>query len=152
MTDWTAEFYQAIHHARYLLLTTMSASGVLVHTPVWFDLAGERVVVRCASSSGKVRRIQRRSGVWVATSSALGRPRTASVPAVATVLPAGSAQLPPRAVDRRYPVMMRAYSAWSLVRGRRGESVYLILEAPDSTRHDHDTGIAADQSRGPQSG
>jgi len=78
--------------ADYVLLTTFKKDGTAVPTPVWVVRHGEELRVWTALEAGKVKRIRRSGKVQIAPCSFGGKPRGASVDAVARLLAPSDAE------------------------------------------------------------
>jgi uncharacterized protein len=71
---------------RYLLLLTRRRDGREVTTPVWFAVAGERLVIRSGARDPKLLRISNNPAVKVAPCGFRGRPLTAPMLGRARIL------------------------------------------------------------------
>jgi PPOX class probable F420-dependent enzyme len=109
---------------RYCLLLTRRRDGRLVPTPLLFALAGDRLLLRTAADSAKVRRARRDPAVLVAPCDVRGRPLGPAIPGRARELsdPAARAAAE-RAITARYGTFGRLWAA--LVRTARLEAAYL---------------------------
>jgi uncharacterized protein len=69
----------ALDREKYIRLTTFRRDGTPVHTPVWFAVDGDVLVVWTDAASGKVKRIRNRHDVEVTLSDGRGRVKDAAV-------------------------------------------------------------------------
>ena len=109
--------FQDVAKARYMLLTTFTKDGKPKPTPIWAAPDGERLLVITDDGSWKVRRIRNTPRVTVAKSSALGKPKSEPVEAVARVLPKSETKKVYAAIMKRYWWHAWWFYAHTLVRG-----------------------------------
>ena len=116
--------FDSFARRRYCLLLTRRRDGRLVPTPLWFALDGERLLLRTAADSAKVRRVRRDPSVLVAPCDIRGKPLGPAVAGRARELsdPAERAAAE-RAITARYGTFGRLWAA--LVRTGRLEAAYL---------------------------
>jgi uncharacterized protein len=113
--------------SKYLLLTTFTKDGRPKPTPTWGVSDGDRLLVITDDASWKAKRIRNTPRVTIARSSALGKPRSESVEAVARVLPKSETRRVYSAVLKRYWYHAWWFYAHSIVRGGV-EKVHVGLE------------------------
>jgi PPOX class probable F420-dependent enzyme len=104
--------------AHYVLLTTFKKDGTPVPTPVWVVRHGDELRVWTAPNAGKVKRIRRSAKVQIAPCSFRGKPRGASVDAVARLLAPSDAEAVLDALGQKYGLRGRLGS-WRARRGGR---------------------------------
>ncbi|HYN72279.1 MAG TPA: PPOX class F420-dependent oxidoreductase [Nakamurella sp.] len=104
--------------AHYVLLTTFKKDGTPVPTPVWVVRHGDELRVWTAPNAGKVKRIRRSAKVQIAPCSFRGKPRGASVDAVARLLAPSDAEAVLDALGQKYGLRGRLGN-WRARRGGR---------------------------------
>jgi uncharacterized protein len=104
--------------ADYVLLTTFKKDGTAVPTPVWVVRHGDELRVWTAPAAGKVKRIRRSGKVHIAPCSFRGKPRGASVDAVARLLAPSDAEAVLDALAQKYGLRGRL-GGWRARRGGR---------------------------------
>jgi uncharacterized protein len=103
---------------------TRRRDGTPAPTPLAFVRDRDRLLMRTAADSAKVRRLRRDSSVVVAPCDLRGRPLGAGVPARARLLSsAADRNAAERAITARYGLAGRIWSA--LVRAARLEAAYI---------------------------
>ncbi|MFD3430456.1 PPOX class F420-dependent oxidoreductase [Nocardia fluminea] len=102
---------------KYLLLNTFRRNGRPVPTPVWVMRDGDALAVWSAADAGKVKRIRAGGRVTVASCDWRGKPRSASVPAFAEVLPPGASAHFIGLMKRKYGLVARIGLTGSAIRG-----------------------------------
>jgi PPOX class probable F420-dependent enzyme len=103
--------------ADYVLLTTFKRDGTAVPTPVWVVRHGDELRVWTALEAGKVKRIRRSGKVQIAPCRFRGKPRGASVDAVARLLAPSDAEAVLDALVQKHGLRGRL-AGW---RARRGD-------------------------------
>jgi PPOX class probable F420-dependent enzyme len=117
--------------ADYVLLTTFKKDGTPVPTAVWVVRHGDELRVWSAPEAGKIKRIRRSGKVQIAPSSFRGKPRGASVDAVATLLPPSAAGPLLDALAQKYGLRGRLGS-WRSRRGGRPSAAIGITLIPQA--------------------
>jgi PPOX class probable F420-dependent enzyme len=109
--------FEDVVTSKYMLLTTFTKDGRPKPTPIWGASDGDRLLVITDDESWKVKRIRNTPRVTIARSTALGKPKSAAVDAVARVLPKSETRLVYNTVLKRYWYHAWWFYATSIVRG-----------------------------------
>lgn len=92
----------AIHHQKYISLTTFRKTGVGVRTPVWFGEEGDKLYVMTRRDMGKTKRIRNNPQVKVAACSMRGKVNGPEFAASARLLPPQEHQRARQTINRKY--------------------------------------------------
>jgi PPOX class probable F420-dependent enzyme len=114
-------------------LTTFTKDGRPKPTPIWGVPDGDRLLVITDDGSWKVKRIRNTPRVTIAKSTALGKPKSEPVEALARVLPKSETRRVYNAVLKRYWYHAWWFYAHSIVRGGI-DKVHIGIEVKADTR------------------
>jgi len=92
----------AIHHQKYISLTTFRKTGVAVQTPVWFGEQDGKLYVMTRSDMGKTKRVRNNPQVKVAPCTIRGRIRGPEFVATARLLPPEDWPKARKTITRKY--------------------------------------------------
>lgn len=113
-----APSFTDVIRAKYLLLTTFTKDGRPKPTPIWGAPDGDgKLLVITDDGSWKTKRINNTPRVTVAKSTALGKPKSDGVEAVARVLPKSETRRVYNAVLKRYWYHAWWFYAHTIIRG-----------------------------------
>ncbi len=113
----------ALAEARFIDLITFRRTGEPVGTPVLFVLDADRLLVRTAAASGKLKRLRHTARVELAPSDQRGRHLGPTVQATARILGPDAVRLTLARLHARYRI---AGPLFSLVRRVRGQADVII--------------------------
>lgn len=130
-TEWSPWDPGRLTGRMHCLLITYKRDGTAIPTPVWFAADGERVLLHCARSDGKLKRIRNNVSVAVAPCSFRGRPLGPPMRATARLLP-------PDLSDSAEETLRRSFS--------RRQRLFLRLRGPMDLRHVEVTAAAPQRS------
>ena len=102
MTPMPSPIPAAIHHQKYISLTTFRKNGKGVPTPVWFGEDDGKLYVMTRSDMGKTKRIRNNPQVKVAPCTIRGKVTGPEFAATARILPPEGQQLARQALNRKY--------------------------------------------------
>lgn len=114
--------------ARFIALTTFRRSGAPVSTPVLFVADGDRLLVRTARDTGKLKRIRHTPTVHVAPSDSRGRPLGPAVAGHAHIL--GPQAVTPT-LERLHGKHRIVGPVFSAIRRLRGQQDVIVAIVPD---------------------
>ena len=92
----------AIHHQKYISLTTFRKNGTAVATPVWFGEEDDKLYVMTRSDMGKTKRIRNNPQVTVAPCTVRGKVTGPEFASTARILPPEQHQRARRTLNRKY--------------------------------------------------
>ena len=123
-----APSFTDVIQSKYLLLTTFTKDGRPKPTPIWGAPDGDdTLLVITDDGSWKTKRIKNTPRVTIAKSTALGKPKSDGVEAVARVLPKSETRRVYDAVLKRYWYHAWWFYAHTIIRGGI-EKVHVGLE------------------------
>jgi len=123
-----APSFTDVIQSKYLLLTTFTKDGRPKPTPIWGAPDGDdTLLVITDDGSWKTKRINNTPRVTIAKSTALGKPKSDGVEAVARVLPKSETRRVYDAVLKRYWYHAWWFYAHTIIRGGI-EKVHVGLE------------------------
>lgn len=93
----------------HCLLITYKRDGSPIATPVWFAITDTGMLVHCAQSDGKLKRIRNNPDVTVAACTLRGRPVGPPMDARATVLAEADSATAERALRASFTVRQRIF-------------------------------------------
>jgi len=128
-TTSTTAVPRSLDTAGFIAVTTFRRSGDAVSTPVLFVLDGDRILVRTAQDSGKVKRIAANPAVLVAPSDARGRPTGEAVAGTARILGPEATSPVLASLRQKHSIAVPLFSAIRRLRGQ--EDVILAITLAD---------------------
>jgi PPOX class probable F420-dependent enzyme len=121
----------ALSDARFIALVTFRRTGEPVSTPVLFVADGDRLLVRTARDTGKLKRLAHTSTVLVVPSDSRGRWLGRPVSGQAHALGPDAVRPALALLHRRYRIAGPLFSAVRRLRGQRDVIVEIVLDGAD---------------------
>lgn len=107
----TADPFERVRAAKYVLLTTFKRDGTPVPTPVWAvpveTPEGRAIRIWTSRRTGKVKRVRNSGRVEVAPCTVRGKPLGATVAGTARLLDADGSRETVKALRKKYGVLAR---------------------------------------------
>ena len=122
-----AATFNDVSKAQYVLLTTFTKDGRPKPTPIWIARDGDRALVITEKNSWKVKRIRNTPRVTLTPCDMRGKVKGEPVEAVASVLEDSQTDMVYRAINNRYGIIGKVFTAFSKLRGGSQRTVGLEI-------------------------
>ena len=122
-----AATFNDVSKAQYVLLTTFTKDGRPKPTPIWIARDGDRALVITEKNSWKVKRIRNTPRVTLTPCDMRGKVKGKPVEAVASVLEDSQTDMVYRAINNRYGIIGKVFTAFSKLRGGSQRTVGLEI-------------------------